>query len=167
MSFEKQLESTIITGKGDPYPQITPFSIKVMAPLFKQDITHGNRQHHSSCLNKQGRRHEVGPTVCPAVEDTGLVFQKTSYPQGLTLSRQSECGSRQDIQARPDHPEWSLLLEVFQLICNRWHQPQIDLFPTRFNNKLPQFVSTVPDPLTWAVNVKVVAKLRNCAGESF
>ena len=37
--------------------------------------------------------------------------------------------------------EWSLLQEVFQAICNRWHWPQIDLFATRFNNKLPLFVS--------------------------
>ena len=36
---------------------------------------------------------------------------------------------------------WSLLTEVFQTICIRWHRPQIDLFATRFNNKLPQFVS--------------------------
>ena len=38
--------------------------------------------------------------------------------------------------------EWSLHPEV----CSRWHQPQVDLFATRFNNKLPQFVSPVPDP---------------------
>ena len=31
--------------------------------------------------------------------------------------------------------EWSLLQEVFQAICSRWHWPQIDLFATRFNNK--------------------------------
>ena len=43
--------------------------------------------------------------------------------------------------------EWSLLQEVFQTICSRWHRPQIDLFATRFNNKLPQFVSPVPDSL--------------------
>ena len=48
--------------------------------------------------------------------------------------------------------EWSLLSEVFQLIYNRWHQPVIDLFATRFNNKLTQFVSSVSDPLAWAVN---------------
>ena len=30
------------------------------------------------------------------------------------------------------------------LPSNRWHWPQIDLFTTRFNNKLPQFVSPVP-----------------------
>ena len=41
--------------------------------------------------------------------------------------------------------EWSLHPEVFQAICSRWHQPQVDLFATRFNNKLPQFV-TGPRP---------------------
>ena len=42
--------------------------------------------------------------------------------------------------------EWSLLPEVFQAIYNRWHRPQIDLFATRFNNKLTHFMSPVPDP---------------------
>ena len=42
--------------------------------------------------------------------------------------------------------EWLLLPEVFQAICKRWHQPQIDLFATRFNKKLAKFVSPVPDP---------------------
>ena len=48
--------------------------------------------------------------------------------------------------------EWSFLPEVFQSICSRWHQPQIDMFATRFNYKLPQFVSPVPDPLAWVVD---------------
>ena len=48
--------------------------------------------------------------------------------------------------------EWSLLPEVFQQICNQWHLPQIDLFATRFNHKLPQFVSPVPDSLAVAVD---------------
>ena len=39
--------------------------------------------------------------------------------------------------------EWSLHPEVFQAICSRWHQPQVDL---------PQFVSPVPDPQAWAVD---------------
>ena len=48
--------------------------------------------------------------------------------------------------------EWSLLPEVFQLICKRWHQPQEDLFAVRYNNKLPLFVSPVPDTLALAVD---------------
>ena len=48
--------------------------------------------------------------------------------------------------------EWSLLPEVFQQLCSQWHWPQIDLFVTRFNHKLPQFVSPVPDSLAVAVD---------------
>ena len=48
--------------------------------------------------------------------------------------------------------EWSLHPEVFKAICSRWHQPHVDLFATRFNSKLPQFVSLVPDPQAWAVD---------------
>ena len=48
--------------------------------------------------------------------------------------------------------EWSLLPEVFQVLCSKWHRPQIDLLATRFNNKLPQFVSPVPDPMAFAVD---------------
>ena len=47
--------------------------------------------------------------------------------------------------------EWSLLPEIFQAICSRWHRPQIDLFAMRFNNKLP-LVSPVLDPLATAVD---------------
>ena len=48
--------------------------------------------------------------------------------------------------------KWSILQEVFQTICSRWYRPQIDLFATRFNNKLPQFMSPVPDSLAVAVD---------------
>ena len=48
--------------------------------------------------------------------------------------------------------DWSLHPEVFKAICFRWHQPQVDLFATRFNNKLPQFVAPVPVPQAWAVD---------------
>ena len=48
--------------------------------------------------------------------------------------------------------EWSLLSEVFKLICSWWPQPQVDLFATRFSNKVPQFVSPVPDPLAQTMN---------------
>ena len=48
--------------------------------------------------------------------------------------------------------EWSLLPEVFQKLCSKWHRPQIDLFATRFNHKLPLFVSPVPDTLAVAVD---------------
>ena len=48
--------------------------------------------------------------------------------------------------------EWSHLPQIVQRICEKWHQPQIDLFATRFNNKLPLFVSPVPDPMATAID---------------
>ena len=33
--------------------------------------------------------------------------------------------------------EWSLLPDIFQATCDRWHQPQINLFATRFTSTRP------------------------------
>ena len=48
--------------------------------------------------------------------------------------------------------EWSLSQAVFGHLCNWMGTPQIDLFATQFNHKLPQFVSPVPDQRAWAVD---------------
>ena len=73
---------------------------RVSRPLYRQDGTCGNRQHYSSVLYKQGGRHEVGPTLCPIMENFDLVYQEASNPKSLTHPRPSECSSRQTIQAR-------------------------------------------------------------------
>ena len=44
------------------------------------------------------------------------------------------------------HTEWSLHPQIFRDICRLHGTPQIDLFATWFNRKLPLFVSPVPDP---------------------
>ena len=61
------------------------------------------RQHHSSFLNKQGRRHEVRPTLCNTVENFDMVYGKPSYSQSPAYSRPVECGSGQTVQTRPDY----------------------------------------------------------------
>ena len=127
---------------------------RVPRPLHTQDNTYRDRQHHSGVIHKQGRRHEVGPTLCFTMENLDLVHQKSSNPQSPTHSRPAECGLRQAIQARPDHPKWSLLQEVIQAICNRWHRPQIDLFATWFSNKLPLCHRyRIPWPQQWMRSV--------------
>ena len=77
---------------------------RVPRPLHTQDSTCRDRQHHSGVIHKQGRRHEVGPTLCFTMENLDLVRQKSSNSKSLTHSRLAECGRRQAIQARPDHP---------------------------------------------------------------
>ena len=126
---------------------------RVPRPLLRQDGSCCNRQHLSGVIHKQGRRHEVGPTLCPAMENLDLVYQETSDSESLTHSRLAERGSRPAIQARPDHS--NRVVPPSRGFPNNMQQlawPQIDLFATRFNNKFPLFVSPVPDPLASAVD---------------
>ena len=76
---------------------------RVPRPLHRQDSTCGNRQHYSSFLHKQRRRHEVRPTVCPTMENLDLVYETSSNSQSPTHSGPAERGSRQAIPIRPDH----------------------------------------------------------------
>ena len=126
---------------------------RVSRPLYRQNSTCGNQQHYSSVLHKQGRRHEVGPTLCPIMENLDLVYQETSNSKARHIpGRLNVVADKLSRLGQTIQTEWSLLPEVFQAICSRWHRPQIDLFATRFNNKLPLFVSPVPDPLATAVD---------------
>ena len=124
---------------------------RVPRPLLRQDSTCGNTRV-VSYINKEGGMR-LGPlcallwrilTWCTRKQMT-LKAQHIPGRMNVVADKLSRLG--QTIQT-----EWSLLPEVFQAICSRWHQPQIDLFATRFNNKLPLFVSPVPDPLATAVD---------------
>ena len=50
-------------------------------------------------------------------------------------------------RSKPLSSEWALDLESFCWICDREFVPEVDLFTTRENHLLPQFVSPVPDHL--------------------
>ena len=76
-----------------------------------------------------------------------VTLRACHIPGRLDVIADKLCRLVQTIQT-----EWSHHPKVFQAICSRWHQPQVDLFGIRFNNKPPQFVSPVPDPQAWAVD---------------
>ena len=69
-----------------------------------QNGSGSNRQHHSSGLHQQGGRHEVGPTLCPTLENLDLVHRETSDSEGPTHSRPLKCSGRQTVQIGTDHP---------------------------------------------------------------
>lgn len=50
------------------------------------------------------------------------------------------------------HTEWTLCPDVFSWVTSLWENPLIDLFATRWNRRLPTFVSPVPDPQAYAVD---------------
>jgi hypothetical protein len=48
--------------------------------------------------------------------------------------------------------EWSLHPSMVQALWSIWDRPMIDLFATKYNAKLPTYVSPVPDQEAWAVD---------------
>ena len=51
-----------------------------------------------------------------------------------------------------DNVEWSLDTTIFKHLCNFSGTPDIDLFASRLNNKLPKYFSWRPDPFCTGVN---------------
>ena len=70
-----------------------------------------------------------------------------SHIQGV-LNVLADQGSRE----HPISTEWMIDRETFLLLCRVLGTPQIELFATRENNHLPQFVSPCPDNLAIAVD---------------
>ena len=131
---------------------------RVPKSLCWKNSSRSNRQYHGGSLHKQRRGHEVGPTVCPTLEDFDLVFLEV-FPEVFPVTRKARhipghlnvIADKLSRLGQTIQTEWSLP-EIFQKLCTKWHRPQIDLFATRFNHKLPQFVSPVPDSLAVAVD---------------
>ena len=48
--------------------------------------------------------------------------------------------------------EWSIPDHIFKLACKQWGTPQIDLFASRINYKVPKYCSWKPDPSAFAIN---------------
>ena len=101
-------------------------------------------------INKQGGTRSVS-----LMKETYLLFDflqshqlllRASYLPGAknviadSLSRRN--------QVLPS--EWTLHPQIVHRIFSHWETPQIDLFATKRNTKLPLYVSPVPDQDAWA-----------------
>ena len=79
-------------------------SKRVPKAMHRQNGARSDQQYHRSGLYQQGRRHEVGPTLCPTLENLDLVHREASDSEGTTHSRPLKCSGRQTVQIRSDHP---------------------------------------------------------------
>ena len=95
----KQIAHKLLGTKSSPSG-----SKRVPKAMHGQNGSGSNRQHHSSGLHQPGGRHEVGPTLCPTLENLDLVHRETSDSEGPTHSRPLECSGRQTVQIGTDHP---------------------------------------------------------------
>ena len=110
------------------------------------DCIGSNGQHDCGVLYQLGGRYEIRLTLCPPLEASIMVPSQENSPKGKSHSRflnvitDKLSRHNQIIQT-----EWSLSQQVFNLLCSRWARPQLYLFATQFNHKLPSVVSPVPD----------------------
>ena len=100
----------VTTGKQTAYKLLgTKSSLsgskRVPKTIHGKDGSSSNRQHYSSGLHQQGGRHEVGPTLCPTLENLDLVHRETSDSEGPTHSRPLKCSGRQTVPTGTNHPD--------------------------------------------------------------
>ena len=86
--------------------------------------------------------------LCRRTKKLLIVLRARNIPERLNVLA--------DILLRPSQmsgTEWYLHPSVFRALTREWGIPLLDLFATRWNHKLPLFVSPVPDPSAMAVDV--------------
>ena len=118
---------------------------------FQRDIPRGHVKiisDNSSVvahIRNQGGTHSQSLSI--RAENLLLWAQSKDW----TLSACHLAGSRNvlaDMLSRPNNvipTEWTLSLRCLQRVWDTWHQPMIDLFATKLNNRLPLYVSPLPD----------------------
>ena len=103
-------------------------------------------------VNKQGGARS--PALSLATEDL-LLF---CHSRDIILTARHVPGILNivaDALSRPHSvlpTEWTLSHRVLRPLWLQWFQPMIDLFATRFNHRLPIYVSPVPDPGAWEID---------------
>ena len=105
-----------------------------------------------SYINKQGRTKSAD--LCALIwrvvtwcHNNKVALRTRHVPGSLNVIADG-LSRRNQIQST----EWSLLPQIFKKVSRIWESPQVYLFATSLNKKLPLYVSPIPDPQAWAVD---------------
>ena len=144
-----------------PLPHINILEMKAVFLALREFLPH--LQNQSVMLStdnstvvayilKQGGTHS--PSLCLLAwqlllfcQDKNILLSVRHLPGRLNV-----IADKLSRSSRPLLAEWSLSMEVLLPIFNLWGRPMVDLFATRWNNRLPLFVSPILDPSAWAVD---------------
>ena len=126
---------------------------KDQGPVSKPNSVGCYGQLNSSSLHKQGG-------TC-SVEMCALLWKVMTWCHHYQITLKARHNPRclnvlADFLSRSNQvqsTEWSLHLQVFKQICQKWFTLHVDLFTTRLNHKVPLYVSPVPDQNAWDIDV--------------
>ena len=91
--------------------------------------------------------HQVASNIFNLAISLKLRLQALHVPGKLNVA--ADALSR---QRRVPATEWTLRQDICNTVFLRWGKPQLDLFATRHNRRLPAFVSPLPDELAWSTD---------------
>jgi hypothetical protein len=110
-----------------------------------------------SYIRKQGGTHS--PVLCRMIWE----FLQFCHCENIILGLRHIPGKHNllaDTLSRSNKlvsTEWTLHMNIVQAVRDLWGSPTIDLFATKLNNRLPQYMSPLPDPKALAVNTLAVS----------
>ena len=123
---------------------------KIHTPLLCYDFY---RQYNSGLLYQQTRRNTFSQPMHGGMGDPTLVSGTRNRDQSSSYSGKfNVLADRPSRLDRPLKTEWALDQAVANSIFQMLNYPNVDLFATRFNHKLPLYVSPVPDNHALAID---------------
>ena len=129
------------------------------ANLYRRSVFRPEKRLHINVLAEGGGLSKVqGPVSKPNSVGCYRQLNSSSHHYQITIKPRHIPGCLNvmaDLLSRLNQvqsTEWSLHPQVFKQICLKWFTPHIDLFATRLNHKVPQYVSPVPDQNAWDID---------------
>ena len=120
-----------------------PGPSKLQGPVPEPNSASCNGQLNSGSLHKQTRRNSLSRDVCSLMNwchHSHITLKARHIPLAGCLNVMADLLSRLN---QVQSTEWSLHLQVYKQICQKWFTPHVDLFSTHLNHKLPLYVSPV------------------------
>ena len=107
-------------------------------------------------INKQGgvrswELTELAWTLWTILDRIGCQARARHIPGRLNVLADSLSRQNQVVST-----EWCLNQNVLEMVWRKWGVPEVDLFATSLNKKLPKYVSPFPDPMAWAINALTI-----------
>ena len=122
------------------------------APLYKGSVVRkGKKATHKCSRTESGfsiHSKFQGPVPKPVLVATDNSTVVARHTLGHLNVKADLLSRSNQVQST----EWSLHLQVFKQICQKWFTPHVDLFATRLNYKVPLYVFPVPNQSAWDID---------------